>query len=84
MRTQKTYFWWAVYLVGGGMLISLVVTVGLLTGFMTPLVLAPRLCLIPFGLLATSLLCMVASIALLVRGLTLRTKVAEVKELPSL
>ena len=74
MRTQKTYFWWAVYLAGGGLLISLVVTAGLLTGFIIPLALAPGLWLIPFGLLASSLLCMVASMALLVKGLTLRTK----------
>lgn len=74
MKNTKTYLWWGIFVAGGGFIISMVVTIGLMTGYMVPLVLSPRLWCIPFGLLIISGLCIAAGIALLVIGLTLRTK----------
>ena len=73
-RNTKTYLLWGIFIAGGGFTISMVVTIGLLTGFMVPLVLSPRLRCIPLGLLIISSLCIVASIVLLVIGLRLSAK----------
>jgi hypothetical protein len=73
VKNAKIYLLWGIFIAGGGFIISLIVTAGLLTGFMVPLVLSPELWRIPFGLLVISGLCIVVSVALLVIGLTLRT-----------
>lgn len=74
MRSTRTYLRWGIFVAGSGFVISMVVTIGLLTGFMVPLILSSRLWCIPFGLLIISSLCIVASIALLVIGLTFRIR----------
>ncbi len=74
MRTKNTHLRWGMFIAVGGFIISMVVTAGLLTGFMVPLVLSPELWRIPLGLLIISCLCMVATVVLLAIGLTSRTK----------
>lgn len=62
MRIRETYFWWAMYLAGAGLIISLIVTIGLITGFMVPLILPPVLWRIPLAMLVISGLCIVAQV----------------------
>ena len=74
MRTPRAYLLWAVYIAFGGWIISLIVTAGLLTGFVVPLIVSPGLRVIPMGMLILSCMCLVASVVLFARGLTVKTK----------
>lgn len=74
MITRKAYLLWGSFAAAAGLIISMVVTVGLLTGFIVHLVLSPGLRWIPLGMLVISGLCIVASVVLLFIGLTLRIK----------
>ncbi len=74
MRRRKIYLYWGIFLAGGGLIISLVVMAGLMTGFVTHLLLSPVLWRVPFALLVVSGLFIVASVVMLVMGLTMKTE----------
>jgi hypothetical protein len=74
IRGPKTYLLWGIFIGGGGLLISLIVTAGLLNGFMIPLILSPVLWFIPLVMLAVSGLCIAASIVLMILALTSKAK----------
>ena len=79
MRDPRRCLLWAIYLIGGGLLLSGLllsglVTVGLVAALKGQLVLSPSLWLLARSLLVLSWLCMGAGIVLLVRGVTLRAK----------
>jgi hypothetical protein len=74
MRKTKTYFLWAISITGFGFILSMVVTVGLLTGFIVPLIISRTLRIIPLSLLVISSLCIIAGIALLAFALTVKDR----------
>ena len=74
MRKRKAYLYCGVFFAGGGLIISVAVMVALMTGVVTHLLLSPALWRIPFALLIISGLFIVASIVMLVMGLTMRTE----------
>jgi hypothetical protein len=74
IKNSHPYLLWAIYVAIGGWLISLIVTIGILLGFMIPLIVSPKLVVIPRGMLILSCGCLIASIVLLVKGLTVKTK----------
>ncbi len=74
MRDLRRCRLWAIYLIGGGLLLSGLVNLGLVAVLKGQLVLSPSLWLLARSLLVLSWLCMGAGIVLLIRGLTLRSK----------
>ena len=74
MRNPRRCLLWAIYLIGGGLLLSSIVNLGLLSALKGQLVLSPSLWVLARSLLVLSWLSMGAGIVLLVRGLTLRAK----------
>jgi hypothetical protein len=74
IKTSHRYLLWAIYIAVAGWVVTLVVPAGLLTGFMVPLTVSPGLWVIPMGLIVLSCGCLMASVALLARELTVKTK----------
>ena len=74
MRGPQKCLLWAIYLIGGGLLLSSLVNLGLLSALKGQLVLSPSLWLLARSLLVLSWLCMGAGIVLLVRGVTSRAR----------
>lgn len=74
MRDPRKCLLWAIYLIGGGLLLSGLVGVGLLSVLKGQLMLSASLWLLARSLLVLSWLCMGAGIVLLVRGVRLRGK----------
>ena len=65
---------WAIYLIGGGLVLSNLVSLGLLSALKGQLVLSPSLWLLARSLLVLSWVSMGAGIVLLVRGFALRPR----------
>ena len=74
MRDPQKCLLLAVYLIGGGLLLSGLVSVALVAVLKGQLVLSPSLWLLARSLLVLPWLCMGAGTVLLVRGVSLRTK----------
>jgi hypothetical protein len=72
MRTKKIYLLWGISLADVGFIISIVVTVGLLTGFMIRLIFSHTLRWIPISMLAVAGACFLASVVLMGIGFTKR------------
>ena len=74
MKKRKTFLYSGIFLAGGGLLISLLVMVGLMTGFVKLMLVSPVLWRLPFGLMIVSGLFVVASVVMLVLGLTIKAE----------
>ena len=74
MRDSRRCLLWAIWLVGGGLVLSGLVSVGLVAVLKGQLILSPSLWFLAPSLLVLSWLCMGAGIVLLVRGVSLRAK----------
>ena len=74
MRDPRKCLWLGVYLTGGGLVLSGLVSVGLVAVLKGQLVLSPSLWLLARSLLVLSWVCMGAGIVLLVRGVAVRER----------
>jgi len=70
MGTRKTYLLWGIFSTVGGWVISLIVTVGILTGFMIHLIFSHSLKWIPITMLVVLAVCIMAGVVLLMVDLT--------------
>ena len=74
MRDPRRCVLWAICLIGGGLVLSNLVSLGLLSALKGQLVLSSWLWTLARSLLVLSWLCMGAGIVLLVRGVTSRAR----------